>query len=75
MKNFSIIELNNQKIRKARKTCLIVCLILGLLSSMIMLFYHNTYITLHFYIGYTLLKLTLFYFVCTIICSSAFDKI
>lgn len=75
MKIFSVFNINNLKLRNARNIGLILCLILGLISSMILLFYHSVDVLLYFYIGYTLLKLAIFYFVSIIICSSAFDKI
>ena len=73
MKIFSILEIQNKKIRKVRKIGLIVCLILGLISAMIMLFYMSTYTFFYYYIGYAILRLSIFYAVCIIACSRAFD--
>ena len=69
------INISNKKLQRARKILLILCMLLGLVSSMIMLFYESTNSYIHFYIGYALLKLSILYFACTIACSCVFDKI
>lgn len=75
MKKILNTNISNKKIQRARKILLIFCLLLGLLSSMIMLFYESTYSYIHFYIGYVLLKLSILYFACVVACSCVFDKI
>lgn len=69
------LNIDNIKIRKARRIGLIFCLILALIASMIFTFYHSTEILFQFYLGYTILRLSIFFFACIVACSSAFDKL
>ena len=75
MKIFNSLKKLDSKILKITRIGFIFCLLLGLISTMILSFYHSTYILLQFYIGYTSLKLSIFFFVCFFICSLAFDRI
>lgn len=68
------IHIENKNLKIARHFCLIFCLILGLISSMILSFYRSTEILFQYYLGYTVLRLSVFYFACTIVCSTIFDK-
>jgi len=74
MKKIFDLTISNKKIQKIRNVLSIICLLLGLVSSMIMLFYKSTYSYIQFYIGYTLLKLSILYFACIIAFSYVFDK-
>ena len=75
MKKFSLIKIKDKKLYKARNYGILFCLLLGLLSSLVLLSYHYTYIIFQFDLGYSLLRLSVFFFVSVIICASAFDYI
>ena len=75
MEKFSLIKIKDKKLYTARHYGVLFCLILGLLSSLFLLSYHYTYIIFQFDLGYTLLRLSIFFFVSVIICASAFDNI
>ena len=75
MNIFSYFNIQNKKLSKVRNLGLILCFLLALLSAMILSFYHSTYILFQFYLGYTLLKLSILFSVGLIICASAFDNI
>lgn len=72
-----ILELKkiDKKIKKIARFGFIICLLMGLLASMILSMYHSTYILFQFNVGITLLKLSILFFVGFSICSIAFDKI
>ena len=74
MKFINFLHIENKKIKIARRISLIACLILGLLSAMILSFYRSTEVLYQFYLGYTLLRLSVFFFACIIACSTVFDK-
>lgn len=74
MKFINYLHIENKRLKMARNICLIICLIMGLTSAMILSFYHSTEILFEFYLGYTLLRLSVFFFVCTIACATVFDK-
>ena len=74
MKLTNYINIENKRIKMARDLFLRLCLILGLLSSMILAFYHSTEILFQFNLGYTLLRLSTIYFSGIIACSIVFDK-
>lgn len=74
MKLINYIHIENKKLNIARKICLVLCLILALSSSMILSFYLSTKILFQFYLGYTLLRLSIIFFIGIITCSIAFDK-
>lgn len=74
MNFINYLHIENKKIKLARHIGLIACLVLGLLSAMILSFYHSTEILYQFYLGYTLLRLSVFFFACIIACSTVFDK-
>ena len=75
MNMLSYFNIQNKKLSKARNLGLIICFLLALCSTMILSFYHSTYILFQFYLGYTLLKLSILFTVGFIICASAFDNI
>lgn len=75
MKILSYFTIQNKKISKAKNIGLIFCFLLALISTMILCFYHSTYILFQYYLGYTLLKLSIFFSVAFTICATAFDKI
>ena len=75
MTMFSYFNIQNKKLSKARNLGLIFCFLLALFSAMILSFYHSTYILFQFYLGYTLLKLSIFFSVGFIICAASFDRI
>lgn len=74
MKFINYLHIENKKIKLARHIGLVVCLILGLVSAMILSFYHSTEVLYQFYLGYTLLRLSVLFFTFIIACSTIFDK-
>lgn len=74
MKLTNYIKIENKKLKLARDINLILCLILGLVSSMILSFYISTESLFQFNLGYTLLRLSTIFFTGTISCSIVFDK-
>lgn len=74
MKLINYIHIENKKLKFARNICIVVCFILALISSMMLAFYHSTEVLFQFYLGYTLLRLSVIYFTGTIACSIVFDK-
>lgn len=75
MKIMQLVHIGNDKLHAARHIGMIICLILALISTMILSFYHATDVLFQFYLGYTLLRLSIFFFTSVIICASVFDKI
>ena len=71
----TVLHIENKKILKTRKVCLVLCLVMGLIASMILSFYHSTDSLFQYNLGYTTLRLTSIFFSGVIACSSAFDKI
>ena len=74
MKLINYIHIENKRIKIARNMLQTLCLILGLISAMILAFYHSTEILFQFNLGYTLLRLSVIFFTGTITCSIVFDK-
>jgi len=74
MNIFKLVHIENSKLRKARHIGMIVCLLMGLISAMILSFYCATDVLVQFYLGYTLLRLSTFFFAITVICATFFDK-
>lgn len=71
----TILHIENKKILKARKICLVICILMGLIASMTLAFYHTTDSLFQYNLGYTALRLTTIFFSGVIACSSAFDRI
>lgn len=74
MKLINYIHIENKRIKMVRDLFIVLCLILGLISSMILAFYHSTEELFQFNLGYTLLRLSTIYFAGVISCSIVFDK-
>ena len=74
MKIIQLVHIESEKLYTARHIGMIICLILALISTMILSFYHTTDVLFQFYLGYTLLRLSIFFFTSVIICASMFDK-
>ena len=74
MKLTNYIHIDNKRIKLARDLFLILCLVLSLIASMILAFYHSTEELFQFNLGYTLLRLSIIYFAGVVSCSIIFDK-
>ena len=74
MKLTNYIHIENKGIKMVRDLFMVLCLILGLISSMILAFYHSTDELFQFNLGYTLLRLSTIYFAGVVSCSIIFDK-
>ena len=74
MKLINYIHIENKGIKMVRDLFLILCLVLSLIASMILAFYHSTEELFQFNLGYTLLRLSMIYFAGVISCSIVFDK-
>lgn len=71
----TLFEIKNIKLAKARFFGNVGCLIIALLACMILTFYHSTSIIFQFDLGFTILRLSILFFVGVSICASAFDRI
>ena len=63
------------KIKKVTKFMLFVCLLLALLSAFILSMYHFTYIIFQYNLGLTLLRISIFLAVSSVVCALAFSRI
>lgn len=71
----TLFEIKNIKLARARFFGNVSCLIIALLACMILTFYHSTSIIFQFDLGFTILRLSILFFVGVSICASAFDRI
>lgn len=63
------------KIKKVTKFMLIFCLLLALISTLILSMYHFTYIIFQYNLGITLLCISIFLAVSTVVCALAVGRI
>ena len=75
MNFLQIIKTKNKKLEKVTLIGIKCCLLLALIATLILSFYKSSYILFQYYLGFTLLKTSISFFVSFIICHIAFIRI
>lgn len=72
---FKILKTKNTKIKKITGFGIKLCFILSLVATLILEFYKSTYILFQYFLGITILKVSIVFFTSFIICYLAFIRI
>ena len=70
-----LIKTDNKKLQILLAFGLRFCLVLSLIATLILAFYKSTYILFQYYLGISVLKVSIAFFVSVVICYLAFLRI
>lgn len=75
MNFFELLKTKNKKLKYTLLFGLRTCLILALIATLVLSFYRATYTLFQYFLGLTLLRMSIFFFVVFVVCYLAFIRI